>query len=83
MKFNLFKPSDWIIVYKSEGRYTTPEIRKYNAPSEKYYCYLMYSKSRNKYKITHSLEYDYDWIEPSNPYQACVDEMIHLQNNDK
>jgi len=79
MKFNLFKPNDWVIIYKNGGGYTTSETRKYNAPSEKWYCYLMYSKSRDKYKITHSLDYTYDWIESSNPYQACVDKMIQLQ----
>jgi len=79
MIFGLIKPNDWIVVYKNGGGYTTAETRKYNAPSKKWYCYLNYSKSRNKYKISHSLDYNYDWINASNPYQACMDRMIKLQ----
>jgi len=83
MKFRLLKPNDWIIIHKECGQYSTAESRKYGAPHENWYCYLQYSKSRNKYKITNSLDFNYDWIENSNTYQKCLDKQISLQKQTK
>lgn len=79
MTINLFKPNDWIIIYKGSGEYSTYESRIYNLPNKKWYCYLEYSKSRNKYKISNSLDYYYDWVKESSPYQKCLDKQIELQ----
>jgi hypothetical protein len=57
----------------------TEKTREYNLASEAYYCYLEYSKSRNKYKITHTLSMVEDWVYVKKPYQKCLDKQIELE----
>jgi len=86
MIFNLFKPNDWVVIKSETSTYDTHQVyiqsgREFKSESQPKTCRctLLYSTSRNKYKIKISGFHPQD-MEGCSAYRKCLEAKISKTN---